>query len=335
MRNILSINQILDRTYDLYKKHIKSLLGFTTLMLMISVSIMYGIFIVIGIIFAIFSIVFAGIMASSQNILSGTFSGPFDSAIILIVFLYGGLAIIMVISYSFMNMVAAGPINAVEEVRKGNKVTFGGMFAYSFKKMLYVITSTIAFYITLTGITIIGIVIYALNFVFWLQDASLVTNIIIGVFIGIIVLIASIWFAVKGAYYLQVSLYEKKHFFGAINGSFKLVKGQFKRNFKMLFSKTLSFYVVYLSLGGLISIASNFLPMLITEKDGVGLMVGLIIFQMLMIFFQFAVSIVITPIQNITLPLIYFNERNRKYGDDLHSKIDILLHIQKSEMKEI
>ncbi|PKM51818.1 MAG: hypothetical protein CVV02_04200 [Firmicutes bacterium HGW-Firmicutes-7] len=335
MRNLLSINQILDWTYSLYRKYIVSFIGFTSLMLMISVSIIYGIFFIVSILFTI--ILVGALSFGSTNILgfgsSNIIGSSLESTILWGIVIYGCLAFIVMLSYTFMNMVAAGPVKAVEEFRKGNRVSFGIMFTYSFKKMLYVITSTMAFYFILSIIVAIGIVTYGLNYIIWLQNVSMIFNVFVGTFIGVIVLVGCIWFAVKGAFYLQVALYEKKHFLSAIIGSFKLVKGQFKRIFCILFSSILSFYVVYFSLGGLVSVGSNFLPMFMTGKEGTGLFVAVIIFQLLLMLFQFALSIVITPIQHITLPIIYFDERNRKYGDDLHRKVDKLIQIQNSALK--
>ncbi|PKM93640.1 MAG: hypothetical protein CVU84_14845 [Firmicutes bacterium HGW-Firmicutes-1] len=333
MRDILGINQILDRTYFLYQKNIKSFLGYTAVMLMLCAIMMYGIFFVISIIFVIIFIIGIAITGSgSGNILAGSM-GSFNNAIVWAIVIYVGIIVIMIFASSVMKLIAAGPVNAVEAARNRNKITFGEMFTYSFKKMLYVITSTLAYYIVLCGIAIIGVAIYLLNFVAWLQNASIEMNIIVGAFIGFIVCIVSLWFGVKGAFYLQVALCEKKHFFRAITGSFRLVKGQFIRTFGNLFSVILSYFVVYLSLGGLISLIVNFLPMLLQDREGTGIFAVVILIQMAMMLFQFVLSIVITPIQYIAVPLIYFNERNRKYGDDLHYKIDKLIHIQKSVLK--
>ncbi|MBC7961280.1 MAG: hypothetical protein H7X94_15590, partial [Vallitaleaceae bacterium] len=248
MRNILNVNKVLDKTYDFYRQHMKSLIGFTALMTLITTSIMYGVILVVGLIFAvIFGIGFAVL---------GT-PGPETYGWIVLIIVIA--VIVMVPAMSIVEMVAAGPICALEIDAEGGKVTFGTMMNYSFKKIWYIITSTMACTLGYLLICAVGGGIYYLLYVVALSQMVLVAQIILSSLFGLILLVPLLWYGVITSMFLPVALCEKRHFFGAVIGSYHLVKGQFKRILGMLFSYSLSFTIIYSSLGGLSSVLINFL----------------------------------------------------------------------------
>ncbi len=314
MRNLLSLTQVLDMTYDVYRKYMKSFIGYTALMLMVSGSIMYGIMIVLGIVFAIIIGIVTGFMSSSGG-----------ESITIIVILGIGFTILMLPALSIMQLVAAGPIHAVEEIRNGKDTTFGAMFGYSFKKLWYVITSTLAYVVVYLGILGIGGLAYYLLYTGLLSELTIQVQ--IGVAIGtlLIVLLCTLWFWIKSALYLSVALCEKKHFFSAIAGSFRLVKGQFIRMMGILLSYWLSYFIIYISLGGLASLVSNLLTAYYSNSGSAGLVFGLLALQMILVVVQLGVSVAVSPIQYLTMPIVYFNERNRRYGDDLFKRMNTLI----------
>lgn len=316
MRNILNLNQMLDATYDIYRKHMKSFIGYTALTMIVATSMMYGVMLVLGLVFVVIVVAVLAL-----------FSNTGDSTAIIVI-LSIGFCIMILPAFSIMQLVAAGPIHAVEESIKGNSVTFGKMFNYSFKKIWYVITSTLAYFIVYFGIIGIGLLVYALLYFVVINQLNASVQIGVGIMIALIVFLGAFWFSIISALYLPVALCEKRHFFGAIVGSFKLIEGQFFKVLGTLFSYWLSFFIIYLSLAGLASIGSNLLPLLLAGDGGIGLIIGIYVLQMFLILLQFCVSVLLTPVQYITIPIIYFNERNRKYGDDLHKRVHVLMQKQ-------
>lgn len=319
MRNLLSLTQVIDATYDIYRKYMKSFIGYTTLSMLVTTSIMYGVMIVVGIVFLLIFL-----------LLSTAFSFTGGENPMVIIILCIGFFILMLPAFSVMQLVAAGPIHGVEEIKKGNGITFGKMFNYSFKKIGYVITSTLAYSLVFIGIIGLGGFVYFIVYTFVLVQTFVALQVGAAIVIGLIVLIGCCWFGINGALYLPVALCEKRHFFGAISGSFRLVEGQFKRMLGIIFSFSLSYFMIYLSLGGLSSVASNLLPLLLSGLGNAGALIGIFLLQMLLLLVQLAVSVVVAPIQYITIPIIYFNERNRRYGDDLHNRLNELIRKQEA-----
>lgn len=316
MRNILNLNQMLDATYDIYRKYIKSFIGYTALTMIVATSIMYGVMLVLGIVFVLIVVAVFALLSNAGN----------STAFIVILSI--GFCIMILPAFSIMQLVAAGPIHAVEESIRGNSVTFGKMFNYSFKKIGYIITSTLAYFIVYFGILGIGLVVYALLYFVVLNQLIVSVQVGVGVVIAFIIFLGAFWFSINSALYLPVALCEKRHFFSAIMGSFKLIEGQFFKVLGFLFSYWLSYFIIYLSLGGLASVGSNLLPLLLAGDGGIGIIIGIYLLQMFLIFLQFCISVVLTPIQYISIPIIYFNQRNRKYGDDLHKRVHVLVQKQ-------
>lgn len=325
MKKLLNINGILDSTYDLYKKYLGSFIGYTALMYMASVAIAY-------VIIVIFSVVVGAIAAfsitnSGNDFLSGANLAP-------LLYLFIGILIIIIPATAIIKMIAVGPIHAVYADKRGEKVTFGNMFRYSFKNFWYSFTSSTACYLIYFGVLIIGAILYYEIYTNLLYSSSLFAQIIVGVLISLILIVFFIWFSIKSLFYLQVAICERKHFFSAIVGSFRLTANNFKRIFWIAFSIYLSYFIIYISLGGMLSAISNILSIYMTKPNGTGLAFGIFILQFLMIILQLAVNVALMPIQYLAVPIAYTNERNRLYGDDLHRNINVLLKRQKEELKQ-
>lgn len=326
MKKLLNINVILDATYDLYKKYLGSLMGYTALMYIASVAIAY-------VFIAIFSVIVSIIAAFAISDINGNiFNG---SNLTYLFYIFIAIVIIMIPVSAIIKMIASGPTHAVYADKRGEKVTFGNMFRYSFKKFWYSFTSSVAYYIIVFGVLTIGGLMYYLIYINFLYTLNLTSQIIVGTVIVIIMLVFYIWFGVKSLFYLQVAICERKHFFSAIIGSFKLTNGNFKRILWIAFSIGFSYIIIYLSLVGMFSIISNIISLYFTRISSTGFTAGFIILEFLLILIQLVASVAVRPIQYIAIPIAYANERNRLYGDNLHRNIIILLKKQKEDLSKI
>lgn len=317
MRNLLSINKIIDMTYDIYRQYFKSFLGYSVLMIFLSVIMMYGIIFVVGIFFVVMILISTELM------------GLFDSEGIGIVVTYLMIMPIFLPAIAILQIIGAGPVLAVDFVRKDRKVTFSDMFTFSFKKIMYVVTSSIAFYIMIYAILLVIGLPYVLLYIAGFIDAPVWLQIVVGTIFGLTTLATIIWVSIKGIFYLQVALCEKKHFFKAVKGSFKLVKGQSKKFLGLILTSGLSYFIVYMSLGGMFSTIANTFPYMFSDMQESNLMLLFILFQLIMVVLQIAARVILLPIQHLTISIAYFNERNRQYGEDIHIRLNQLIEEQK------
>jgi len=319
MRNFLSINKIIDMTYDIYRQYFKSFLGYSVLMVFLSAIMMYGIIFVVGIFFVLLIGVSAGVM------------GLFDFEGIGFLIIYVIMIPIFLPAVAILQIIGAGPILAVDFFRKGRRFTFSDMFTFSFKKIMYVVTSSIAFYMIIYGIILIIGVPYVLLYISGFVDAPIWLQVIVGLLFGLIALGVLIWISIKGIFYLQVALCEKKHFFKAVIGSFRLVKGQTKRLFGLTITSMLSYLIIYLSLGGMFSTIGNLMPALFSDMQNSNLIFVFMIFQVVTMILQIATRVILMPVQHLTISIAYFNERNRQFGEDIHIRLNELIEEQKKK----
>lgn len=319
MRNILGINRIIDMTYDIYREYFKGFLGYSVLMIFLSVTMMYGIIFVVG-------IFFVGLIGLAAGLL-----GLFDYGVVGFIIIYLMILPLFIPAMAIMQIVGAGPALAVDFVRKNRKVTFSDMFTFSFKRIMYVITSSIAFYLILFGVLFVIGLPYVLLYFAGFIKAPIWIQIVVGIVFGLIAIGTLFWLSIKGIFYLQVAVCEKKHFFKAVIGSFRMVKGRFKNLLGLILTSGLSYFIIYLSLGGMVSTLSNMMPTLFSDLLESELMILFIVIQLVTMILQIAARVILLPIQHLTVSIAYFNERNRQYAEDLHIRLNRLIDEQKKD----
>lgn len=320
MKNLLTNNQVIDLSYELFQDNKKSFVGYSALMFIIVSAAWYMVFLVI---YVIIILLVVGALSGVMVFGGGDVGSGILAYYILIV-------VCIMPTLSIFQLLAAGPVQATDAYRKGEKINFSNMFSYSFKKILYIITAALAYLLVVTLLLIVvGAICLAIYQV--IGNSYLILSLSYCV-VGLVAFVAYVWFSIRSLFYLPIALNEKKHFFGAVIQSFRMTKGRFFSLLQLMFTRWVSLLAIYICTQGLVSVVSALLMQVFQSDDvGAGMIIGLLLIQVVMSVFQFGVSIFLMPIVYLTIPTAYINERNIKYADDLILKIDGFLLGQKHE----
>lgn len=313
--NIMNLSEIMDRSMEILKKYIKSIILF---------NLAYGVisFIAVIVLFLI------GI------ILMFVFRDSLSSPIIFgIVF-----CILSLFGISFFLSTNIGMIKISSQDFLGEKVYADEAIKISFKNVFKVFAIVIcAFILFIPVMAILGAIIYfaykgndllfnSFDFYNPIEITLVITSIIIFLVTTIIFLAYITWLIFS----LHTLIIEKKSVITSIIRSFKLVKGNFWRIFGCIIIFSLSTFAIRVSLDGFLAVIVSILYMLLKFLSVEGDYATFI--GMIFVYARWPLSIlfwlVISPVVTIMISLLYFNQRFKKEG------YDILLKLEKIQVSE-
>ena len=315
---IMSLSEIMDKSIEVLRKHVKSIALFT---------IGYGVVAFI----AVFLIIIVG------TIVSALAAGLFESLWIMGIF----LAFIGILAAAIGVSLYAGTIRIASQEYTGEEVFAQDAIKTSFKSIFKV------FGIIFSGVVLsipVGAILWAIGKFFYNRFDRTMLNIdlytrrqllyiippIIFILAVVLIILAYItWFS----FAINVLVIEKKGVFGSIKRSFSLIKNSYWKilGCTILFSFTVvalrtSIDTLLATLSGIIYLVFKFLNI---SQD------FLTFFTMIYGYVSWPINLltwmVISPIGIIMISMLYFNERFKKEGYDITLK---LREIQKSSERK-
>jgi len=121
---------------------------------------------------------------------------------------------------------------------------------------------------------------------------------------------------------IAVAVFERKTFFSALIRSWQLIKGEFWKIAGMRLVWLLSVYFIYTALVGVMTLAAVLAVSVATSLDMSILGVALIaLTSILAVLITFAATFMIGPLDGIFHTTLYFNQRIKKEGLDIESRL--------------
>lgn len=307
---IMRLSEIMDRSVDVLKKNIKSILVFT---------LTFGAIEIGGLIALV---LFGGLLGLMLLLLT-------KSYIMLIVM----LVVVLIIYFTVIMSQNIGLIKIASQEFLDEKVTFGSALGTSFKNIHKVfgiiVIEVIMFAPLIAGL--IGLFYLSFNSItFSYISANFVQNNFMVIILYLLEILAAVFLTFLYKTFFTFSLHvltiEKKGFISAVKRSFFLVKSNLWKVFgyQLLFYLTilaidtsirslvaLFFSLLYFLLR-LINSNLNYLMFLYTSVNALSMPLSLLTFM------------VITPLGNIMITMLYFNLKFKKEGYDLELKLKSL-----------
>lgn len=307
----MTLAEILDRSIEVLKKHIKTIILFT---------VAYGILAFIGVI--LFSIVGALIVAFSEAALQSGYFAIFivilAAIIIASIALTHYMGIIKISSQEFSN----------EEVLTDTaiKVSFKSVFKiFSVLICLIIMFIPIIVLFYFMGKALFGsfdFLTTGANIIIGREAGAIILTILFILFLCFIFFSYAVWIV----FVFHAMVLEQKGVFASIKRSFVLVRHSFWRIFGSLLLISCSVYALQLSLGGFAALVSSVFYMvakfLSINQDIMSF------FTMVADYISLPLSIVswlvIMPVGYIMITMLYFNERFKKEGYDIALRLKTL-----------
>ncbi|UZW13017.1 glycerophosphoryl diester phosphodiesterase membrane domain-containing protein [Clostridium pasteurianum] len=313
--NIMNLSEIMDRSIEILKKYIKTIILFNLaygVISFIAVVVLFVIGIILMFLFrdSLTSPIIFGIIFSILSLLGVSF------------FLSTNIGMIKISSQDFLG----GKVYADEAIKIS--------FRYIFKVFAIVICVFILF---IPVMAILGAIIYyaykgnelifnSFDFYNPIEITLIITSVIILLVTAIIFLSYITWIIFS----LHTLVIEKQSIFTSIKRSFQLVKGDFWKILGCIIIFSLSTFVIRLSLDSFLAVILSIFYMLLkflsVEGDYVTFM------GVIFVYARWPLSIlswlVISPVVTIMISLLYFNQRFKKEG------YDILLKLKKIQQSE-
>lgn len=318
MNKKLTLNALISSMYEIYRENMKSLILYAVIMILV----------VGGIGSVVMTIVMMiGILAGLALMVPLSGSGGSAAGVglaVLIIFVY---ALVIAGTLFLFQLIAAGYFKAVNQFTRKEKIKMTDLFTFGFKKIGVVFTSTTAYALSMVIVLIPTGIIAFLLYSLWLLPMdypmwAIVTSIVI---VMLVATLSTTWFAVYSLYYLQIALDERAHFFKSIIRSFKLVQGKFWKTFGYMYSIYMPVYLIYMSLGGILTTGFSVFVQLSSDKmESPSFLVTVLIGEMIMMIGQMLLLAIVTPLQFIGIPLLYLNETSERREVDLELKLRIL-----------
>lgn len=315
---IMSLSEIMDRSIDVLRKYMKSIVLF---------SLVYGLIYTAGVVFLIFG-------GSIVIVLS---TAILQSAVIPVIL----LSLIFIIIVVIIMASKVGVIKITSQVYSGEKVGLGEAMAASFKnlhKLLGIFLIELLSFIPV--LIVLGGIVY---FVSKSIDTAMLVNTAFGareiILIILFILVILVFIFGVQMYYtwfsfaLQAAVIEKRGIIASVKRSFGLIK----RNFWRIFGITLLIgFTVYAIQSSLTSFMTGILSLLYLLVKFLNLPVDFLTFiNMTYSLASFPISIIswliITPVGAIMTTLLYYNQRFKKEGYDMVVK---LRDMQKNEERK-
>lgn len=315
---IMSLTEIMDRSVEILKKYIETIVIF---------NVAYGII--------SFCVIMVGIILGSI-ITAITMGFRLNIVLTVIIFLILGLCII-----TFLMSIKIGLIKISSQEFLEERVNVGKAIGTSFKKFFRVLGVLFMEILLFTPVAvvffIIGYIIYSSfqqSMLFLgMYDKSETGLIILTVVVSLLAVLSVLAYVTVFTFSFHVLVIENKGVFAALKRSYSLVKGDYFKilGCTLLFSITI--YAITVSLQSFMGIVVGIMFMILNFFS-LGEDVTTYI-SMIYSLSQWPISIlswlVISPLQIIMITHLYFNQRFKKEGYDIVLKLN---KIQKDEKKE-
>lgn len=315
---IMGLSEIMDKSVDILRKYIKSLVLFT---------LGYGIIAFL----AVFIVIIAGAFLA-------VFAAGISENIVLTIVVISLLALVVA---SFCLSYQAGIIKIACQEYIGEKVDTYKAIGVSFKsifKIMGVVLLAVLMFLPVVGVylAITHLINSGINStLFYLRLSSMNAALVIVLAIAVVLLIYFIFLAYFTwfSFVLQALIIEKKGIFGSVKRSFKLVRRSFWRILGCIVLFYLTVSAVNLSLYSFIALVASIiyliLRLLSVQPDFITF------FSMALTYLEWPMNIlswlIVSPIGTSMLTLLYFNQRYKKDGYDL---LQELRRIQKNDERK-
>ncbi|ERI91580.1 hypothetical protein HMPREF1982_03089 [Clostridiales bacterium oral taxon 876 str. F0540] len=308
---IMNLSEIMDKSIDILRKHVKSIALFTVGYGIIAFLLILGLVIVSAIVLAIGSFIFS----SARNIVG---------AVIII-------SIIAVLGASFMVSLYSGTIKIASQEYCGETVFAHDAIKISFKsifKVFVIILSAAVMFIPAGGlIYLVGKKFFgSFDRAFLMMgalDGRIIFMVIYSIIFGLAVVFIVSAYAAWFSFALHALIVEKKGPFASIKRSFKLVRKDYWKVFGSSVLFNLVVYAIRASVESLIALIASGVYMLgkilNISQDYTTFLTSVytyINWPLNLIFWM-----VVTPIAAIMLTMLYFNQRFKKEGFDLELRL--------------
>jgi hypothetical protein len=316
---VMSLAEIMDRSIEILRKHIKTILLF---------SLAYGV-IFIGLI--IISVIVGSILVGIA------FTASLGPVVIGIIF---SLFALMIVAFSLALNIGMIKISSQEFLEE--RVYVDNALKATFKSLFKVLGIVVA--LTILFLPVIGIFAAIIYFLYTRIQISMIpfgtygTTEVILIIISIIIIIIAAIVAVLAyitlfIFSLQVIVIENTGVIKALKRSYKLVRNNYWRMFGYIILFNITIYAIKVSLESFLALASS-IVYLFAKFLNVGQDYKSFITKALTDF-QWPLNLlsllVITPIGTIMITLLYFNQRFKKEGYDIALNLD---KIQKNEERK-
>jgi hypothetical protein len=318
LMSLMNLSEIMDRSIDVLRKHVKSIALFT---------IGYGI--------VAFIAVFLFIIIGGISI--GILSAFLESPVIAIVF----LSLVGVLAAAFTVSIYSGTIKIASQEFLVGEVFAHDAIKASFKNIFKV------FGIIFCGVVMFipaGALIGAIGYFMYKRiDMSIIlvgtmsARVIIIIALTLIYMLFSIFIFLLYTTWFSFSLHalvlEGKGVFGAIKRSFILVRKNYWRTFGATLLFTLTVYFIRISIDSLLALGSSIIffisKLLNISQDYMTFMSS--VYSYLSWPVNLIFWMIITPLGAIMLTMLYFNQRFNKEGFDMLLRLE---EIQKNEERK-
>lgn len=317
--SIMTFADIMDKTFEIHKKHMGASALYLFLYYIISF-IAYFIIVFIGVLGFAFTItkLYAGF--GSGSVFPGTSSEPIMAFITIF-----SIAFSLVFLYKFIQRV--GIIDIASKAFLNKNVKFEKALGLAFKKIPAIFILVIAYGLVFLPVIVVATIAI---FSFDLIEANLTYTLdglsIWLILLGIALAVITTYLATIYMFSVQAVVIDKLYFFKALKRSRKLVKNNFWRllGINILFSIivlaiTYSMYSFFGVIGALVLLALNSIG--IQEPTMATL---LMIGNFVRIPLQIILSIFISPIKEIFTTILYYNQRFKKEGYDIELELEYL-----------
>ena len=312
---VMSLAEIMDKSIEVLRKYIKTILLFT---------LAYGV-IFIGII--IISIIIVSILAA---ITARVFLGPVGVGFIFSLWFF------LIVAFSLASNIGMIKISSQEFL--GESVYVDNALKDTFKSIIKVLG--IVAMVTIIFIPVMAIfsgIIYFLYrsfqgplFTFGAYGVKQIISIVFLIITILAAIIAIIAYITLFSFSLQAVAIENKGVIKALQRSYELVKGDYLKIFGCIILFGVTIYAIRVSLDSFVALASSIIYLFakfLNLGGSYSVFIGKVVAD-----FQWPLSLlswlVITPIGTIMITLLYFNQRFKKEG------YDISLNLKKIEKNE-
>lgn len=303
--------ELLDRVIEVYKKSFLKQLAYSAVVSVISFVLLFVLSFIIIIIFAAF--VTASVLGPGATYLADGGANAFFTTMLIIV------AIIVPFVLLFQSVLSAGHILLAQQ-------GFFDQYVHVPVKQLpgvvfRIISSLVAQVIV--SLPLLGLIVLIIWHVINQDYATFGVDFLIVFWFSIVAILFIAYLVLSNVFSLAmaVAVYEKKYFMSTIFRSWELIKGEFWKIlglrtiwFLCIMAISYSFYGVLGILGFLIEFIAG----------AAGAMAFTIFSSMITGLLNFAVTFLVMPLDGILQATIYYNQRIKKEGLDIHIEIERL-----------
>ncbi len=303
----LSLTGILDKSFDICKRH----LGKLFLILVIPTLVMFLIvFLVVG------GVLLVGVTTDMKNLFSGP-SGPFIIVGLALVGI-GAFIIFFIITY----MAQAAIIYAVSAIYLGRAPKVIESYRLVMGKLWkFILTSLLFMFVVLGSLVLTGVVCGVLYFLLALLFGKGILAIVITVLVGMILLLAPTYLALKLMLFDKAVIVEDMAYTEALKRSWRLLTGkadsQFPRGYFVRLVILLHVFVaIYFGISMLFMPLSLILEFSLPQDLRI---IGTIVSNIL----SSAAGVIAQVYFGVCLVVFYYDIRNRKEGFDLEKLVEL------------